>query len=282
MLAFTVSGVACCVLFAYIHDAFLRIRQLSILAMQGEEKGITSTLDGLSTIRAFSAEDYVVEKQCEIADRSTALSLIRRSIINWMSLRMDFCSELAALAATLLIFAYKEDHNVEYLAFSYAQKIATAVSTLVTATLVFEREMGVIEYGLEYADLESEDAPDDPPVISGKRPDPYRIEFRNVKLQYCSNSAPVVKEFTATIEPGEHIAVVGEYGNWYLYALLTNTHPCCLRRSVLPIALYRFVDLRQGQILFNGEDISKMELRRHRSRISFIPRVGITLLIELF
>ena len=194
--------------------------------MQEEEKRVANTLDGLSTVRAFSAEDYVVEKQCEIVDRSTALSLIRRSIINWMGLRMDFCSELAALAATLLIFEYEEEHYVGYLAFSYSRKIAAAVSTFVMAMLVFERDMGVIEHGLEYADLESEGAGQsyDPPASSSNFSEPGPIEFRNVTLRYCSNSPPVVKEFTATIEPGEHIAVVGEYGNWYLYALLTYTH----------------------------------------------------------
>ena len=216
MLGFTVSGFLCCVLVAYAHQAFLQIQQLSILVMKEEEKGIAGTLDGLSTIRAFTAESYVFEKQCEIVDKSVALSLIQRSMFNWLSLRMDLCSEMAAFVALVLVFEYKEKEDVGYLAFSYAQKIATAVSSFVMAVFAFAWAMGVIEQGLNYADLEPEgaDQSDAPPAISRNSPDPGPIEFRNVTLQYSPDSPSVVEQFTATIEAKEHIAVVGRYGNW--------------------------------------------------------------------
>ncbi|MFA5966927.1 MAG: ABC transporter ATP-binding protein [Patescibacteria group bacterium] len=89
-----------------------------------------------------------------------------------------------------------------------------------------------------------------PKIIPGKIKLPSTIsapliEFKNISFKYPSSQVSVLKNFNLTIQPGEHLAIVGENG---------------AGKTTLIKLLLRFYDVDAGQILINGHDITKLDL----------------------
>lgn len=69
------------------------------------------------------------------------------------------------------------------------------------------------------------------------------VEFRNVKFGYENTDKIIIKDFSATISPGQKIAIVGPTG---------------AGKTTLVNLLMRFNELHSGEILIDGVPISQM------------------------
>lgn len=81
------------------------------------------------------------------------------------------------------------------------------------------------------------------PKLTGKRVP--RIEFKNVSFTYPEHNDPVFTDLNLTIEPGEHLAIVGENG---------------AGKSTLIKLLLRFYVPDSGQILIDGKDVRSIQI----------------------
>jgi ATP-binding cassette subfamily B protein len=81
-----------------------------------------------------------------------------------------------------------------------------------------------------------------------------RIEFRDVSFGY-GKGADVLTRLRFSAEPGETIALVGASG---------------AGKSTLISLLLRFYDPRQGQVLFDGQDIRSFSLKSLREQITVV------------
>ncbi|HEX2521964.1 MAG TPA: ABC transporter ATP-binding protein, partial [Terriglobia bacterium] len=90
------------------------------------------------------------------------------------------------------------------------------------------------------------------------------IEFRNVWFAYNSVAAKdgrasewdwVLKDVSFKVSPGESVAIVGHTG---------------AGKTTLTSLLMRFYDTQKGQILLDGHDIRKLDLRQLRSAFGFV------------
>ena len=88
------------------------------------------------------------------------------------------------------------------------------------------------------------------------------LSFNNVTSRYPGSKAGsdsiTLKNVSFSLLSGEKIGVVGRTG---------------AGKSSLVLALYRLLEQVEGEILFDGVDISSFKLERHRSRITIIPQV---------
>lgn len=82
------------------------------------------------------------------------------------------------------------------------------------------------------------------------------IELKNVDFAYLGNRK-VLDGFELAIKPGERIALVGQSGGG---------------KSTIVKTLFRFVDLTGGQIVIDGQDISKVTQDSLREQISLVPQ----------
>ena len=83
------------------------------------------------------------------------------------------------------------------------------------------------------------------------------IEFQDVVVQYGTNSAPVINGLNLIVHGGETIALVGASG---------------AGKSTLVSLLPRFVDLRSGQILLDGQDVRQWNLKALRAQFAFVSQ----------
>jgi ATP-binding cassette subfamily B (MDR/TAP) protein 1 len=85
-----------------------------------------------------------------------------------------------------------------------------------------------------------------------------RVEFRNVDFTYPSRpDKPALKDISFLIQPGQFIGIVGRSGSG--------------KSSALAL-IERFYDPCGGQILIDGQDISKLSAQQHRSRLGFVSQ----------
>lgn len=85
------------------------------------------------------------------------------------------------------------------------------------------------------------------------------IEFKNVCFNYDNdiNGKMILDEISFTIPAKKRVAIVGATGSG---------------KSTIMRLLYRFYNLIDGQILIDGQDISKLSLHDLRSNIAIVPQ----------
>ena len=78
----------------------------------------------------------------------------------------------------------------------------------------------------------------------------------DVKLRYRPNTEIVLDGLNFKVEPGQKIGIVGRSG---------------AGKTPLTMALTRIVELASGRILIDGVDVSKIDLKVLRDKITMIP-----------
>ncbi|MFW6070605.1 MAG: thiol reductant ABC exporter subunit CydD, partial [bacterium] len=90
-----------------------------------------------------------------------------------------------------------------------------------------------------------------------------RIQFENVSVSYSDGQRPALRDFSLTIERGQHVALVGASGSG---------------KSTVAHLLLRFVQPDGGQIfLANGTQrtpLSEVDARAWREQIAWVPQRG--------
>lgn len=82
------------------------------------------------------------------------------------------------------------------------------------------------------------------------------LKLDHVVLRYRPTTEIVLDELTFIAKPGEKIGIVGRTG---------------AGKSTICLSLSRIVEIVQGQIIIDGEDISKINLAHVRASITVIP-----------
>lgn len=83
-----------------------------------------------------------------------------------------------------------------------------------------------------------------------------RIEIKDATMRYRPNTPNVLKGLFCTIEPQEHIGIVGRTGSG---------------KSSLALTLFRLIELSRGKILIDNIDISTVGLRKLRRSLVLVP-----------
>lgn len=83
------------------------------------------------------------------------------------------------------------------------------------------------------------------------------ISFKNVDFTYPHTGIHALQKFSLEINKGEKIAIVGKTGSG---------------KSTIAQLLLRMYDPQQGDILFDGVSIKKIDLNSLRSQISYVPQ----------
>ncbi|MGQ9627423.1 MAG: ABC transporter ATP-binding protein [Anaerolineae bacterium] len=83
-----------------------------------------------------------------------------------------------------------------------------------------------------------------------------RIEFRHLKFSYTGEEV-VLPDFTLEIRPKETLALVGHTGSG---------------KSSVARLIARFYEFQGGQLLIDGRDIRRLDLRQYRQHIGFVPQ----------
>ncbi|KAJ7761604.1 hypothetical protein DFH07DRAFT_903306 [Mycena maculata] len=220
-------------------------------------------LEGIVTVRAFSAEKRFMDKLHERLDASTQLWYAFWMTNRWLLLNFDFLGSISVFTTACFAITFLDDDaGLAGLAITSALNFSQGVYLTLRYWTTLELDLNCVERVVEYLNL-----PQEPPaIIESYRPPAYwpsasrndeLIRMEDVVIRYAPELPPVLRGVSFSLKAGERVGLVGRAGSG---------------KSTLATALLRFVDPSSGMVIIDGIDISKIGIHDLRSRITFIPQ----------
>ncbi|KAJ7655558.1 hypothetical protein DFH06DRAFT_1200413 [Mycena polygramma] len=223
-------------------------------------------LNGIVTVRAFSAEKRFLDNLFTRIDLTTKMWYTFWMTNRWLLLNFDFLGMFTLHAvfftAMFSIHFLVDNAGLAGLAITSALNFATSVYWACRFWTGLELNLNSVERIIEYLDL-----PQEPPaIIESNRPPAYwpssakndsLIVAENLSIKYAPDLPAVLQDVSFSLKAGERIGLLGRTGSG---------------KSTLAMSILRFTDPSSGRILIDGIDISKIGVQDLRSRLTFIPQ----------
>ncbi|KAG9233617.1 putative ABC bile acid transporter [Amylocarpus encephaloides] len=257
VIVLSVSLLSLCL---YIAVMFLpgarEVKRLESNAKSPVFEQFGSALTGVGTIRAFDKTDvYITRMFSKIDDHSTSYWHLW-AFNRWMGWRMSIIGGFFATFVSIIILLMKDiDASLAGFALSFALEYTSTIVYTIRHYANIELDMNAAERIVEYSILPTETLEGaDPPAAW---PSEGKLEVNDLVVAYAPDLPPVLKGLSFLVERNERIGVVGRTG---------------AGKSSLTLALFRFLEAREGSIHIDGLDISKIKLEALRSRLAIIPQ----------
>lgn len=220
----------------------------------------SETLTGVSTIRAYKAEEFFISKCYKNVDINQCCYYPSIIANRWLAVNLEFCGNCIVLFAALFAVLSRDSLSAGSvgLIVSYALPVTAALSWLVRMSSELETNIVAVERIIEYSETPTEAAWELPENKPNQHwPQVGKVEFCDYSLRYRPELELVLKGITCCFTPNEKIGVVGRTG---------------AGKSSLTLSLFRIIESAGGRILIDDLDISKMGLYDLRSRLTIIPQ----------
>ncbi|KAG7502088.1 Multidrug resistance-associated 4 [Solea senegalensis] len=248
--------------FLYLRRYFLQtsrdIKRLESTTRSPVFSHLSSSLQGLSTIRAFKVQQRFQQIFDEHQDLHSEAWFLFLTTSRWFAVRLDgICSLFVTITAFGCLFLR---HGLEPgavgLALSYAVTLTGMFQWGVRQSAEIENMMTSVERVVEYTELESE-----APWETDKKP-PHdwpkegSITFDRVNFSYSASEPLVLKNLSVVFTAREKVGIVGRTG---------------AGKSSLISALFRLAE-PEGRIMIDGFLTSTIGLHTLRQKMSIIPQ----------
>ncbi|KAL1409872.1 hypothetical protein Q8F55_003871 [Vanrija albida] len=223
--------------------------------------GFAEILDGVVSVRAFSAEKRFFDNLCKAFDTTQTAYYYVWMNNRWLLLRFDLLGSLTVLGSSILALSGTVSAGSTGIIILRAQGFVTSCYWVSRFWSQLEIDFNSVERVEEYLGV-----PQEPPAeIAGSRPPAYWpsnapndsfVSARDVEIKY-SPELPTVFKGSFDIKAGEKIGLIGRTGSG---------------KSTIAMSLLRFVDPTSGTLEIDGIDITTIGVDDLRSRITYIPQ----------
>ncbi|KAJ5482896.1 hypothetical protein N7539_006342 [Penicillium diatomitis] len=215
-----------------------------------------SSLTGLLTIRAYGKPHIYIEQMQHLVDGHARAYWHQWLLTRWLGTRINIIGAIFTTCVAVLVTSQNgADAAAAGFAIGFSIQLYSAITLLTQVYTSLELDLNSVDRVLEYSDVESERYEGiDPPAAW---PTEGRLEIANLTVKYASDLPPVLRGLNINIKGNQRVGIVGRTG---------------AGKSSLALALFRFLEASQGQILIDGIDIAKMTLTQLRSRLAIIPQ----------
>ncbi|XP_022162518.1 probable multidrug resistance-associated protein lethal(2)03659 isoform X2 [Myzus persicae] len=221
---------------------------------------LNASLQGLTTIRAFEAEDILCKEFDGHQDLHSSTWYLFITSSEAFGFALDMICFIYICILTLSFLVVKNDNfgGDVGLVITQAISLTGALQWGIRQLAELDNQMTSVERVLEYTNVPQEaslhSSPDKKPPKEW--PDKGRIVFENFYLRYSLDAEYVLKNLNIQIQGMEKIGIVGRTG---------------AGKSSLIGALFRLA-LNEGNITIDGIEIHELGLHDLRSKISIIPQ----------
>ena len=216
---------------------------------------LQENLTGIRVVKAFANEKYEINKFNNSLDEYTSVwkRVTKRMSTFWGVSDVLTYTQLLVVFILSVYFIVNKGMSLDQAAvmFLYTEQIAWPCRSLGRQLAEFGKTSIACGRILEVLDKESEHKQEEnlTPEITGD------IEFKNVSFKFDDATIPTLKNINLTINSGEVVAIVGKTGSG---------------KSTFVNMLNRLLDPSEGQILLNGNDITKIDKKWVRKHVGII------------
>ncbi|KAG8186529.1 hypothetical protein JTE90_023957 [Oedothorax gibbosus] len=222
---------------------------------------LSTSLYGLTTIRAFKAQQPFEVSFDHYQDKHTATWFMFISVTRWFGIVLDWLCVIYISCVTIGMVILSEDP-------SYASKAGLAIASALQLSGSFqwgvrqsaevESQMTSVERVIEYSNLKPEASLESSDEKKPAKNWPSRgyITYKNVSLKYSPNEPPVLKNLNFEIYPEEKIGIVGRTG---------------AGKSSMIATLFRMTE-PEGEVKIDGVATKDIGLHDLRRKVSIIPQ----------
>uniref|UniRef100_A0A4W4GHG7 ATP-binding cassette, sub-family C (CFTR/MRP), member 10 n=1 Tax=Electrophorus electricus TaxID=8005 RepID=A0A4W4GHG7_ELEEL len=237
------------------------LKRLCSLTLSPVYSHFSETLSGLSTVRASGHAARFEEENERRLDQNQRCLFISNAAMQWLDIRLQMIGVSVVTVISVISLIEHQIRSIDPglvgLALSYALSVTNLLSGLIFSFAQTEMQLVSVERTEEY----STSIPQEPQyggvAVPASWPEHGRVEFDGAVLTYRPGLPNALDGVSLVVNPGEKVGVVGRTGSG---------------KSTLFLALFRMVELNQGRILLDGEDISQIGLSQLRSKLAIIPQ----------
>jgi ATP-binding cassette subfamily B protein len=219
---------------------------------------VADTVTNLMAVRTAAAELQERARVEELMQQSVNADLRARSIFMKTQLQLETSivigTLLALVGGTTMAVHHWTSTAAIYLILYYSAQVAMSMQQSFEHLRSLARSLG---RAAKFTAISAEEVEiTNRPGAGPLRVSSGRIEFNRVGFGYLSHRR-LFDDLTLTVKPGEHVALVGPSGSG---------------KSTLSKLLLRFMDIDEGAVVIDGQDIRDITLGSLRSQISYVPQ----------
>eukprot|EP00475_Leptophrys_vorax_P014260 TRINITY_DN20660_c0_g1_i1.p1 TRINITY_DN20660_c0_g1~~TRINITY_DN20660_c0_g1_i1.p1 ORF type:complete len:828 (-),score=189.95 TRINITY_DN20660_c0_g1_i1:24-2222(-) len=221
---------------------------------------VSSTMEGLVSVRAFGRQDVFMQVFQEKVDANNKIWFSYIGLARWIGFRMDYLvAVIIGLTAFLGVLLRTTLNPADVaLSLTYVMQITGTFQWTIRQSAETENLMTSVERIVSYCNLPREEKLNEANYDLPKNwPSEGRIEMRDLHVRYREDLAYVLRGVNTVIEDKEKVGVCGRTGSG---------------KSTWFKACFRLVEPCGGTIFIDGVDICKITLNDLRSKLSIIPQ----------
>ncbi|CAE6535559.1 unnamed protein product [Rhizoctonia solani] len=215
-------------------------------------------LAGITSIRAYGAEDQFKNEVMKRVDKYTRASRTFYNLNRWISFRMDALGGLFAsgLAAYLVYVGSSPEASNTGFSLNRAVLLSSGIIWWVRVLNDLEVQGNSLERIQAYVEIEQEVVPVPEKIPPARWPTSGNIVVENLTARYSSDGPAVLHGLSFEIKNGERIGIVGRTGSG---------------KSSLTLTLLRMIPI-EGNIYYDGIPTHAINLDALRTNITMIPQ----------
>ncbi|KAH6912895.1 ATP-binding cassette transporter [Coprinopsis sp. MPI-PUGE-AT-0042] len=261
--AFLLPGVLVAVVGAYYGQIYIQTqlpvkRELSN-AKQPVLAHFSAAIAGLTSLRAYGAQEAFVNQSLERIDRYSRAARTHYNLSRWIGVRIDVLGSLfaAGLAAYLV---YSRDLTASNTGFSLNMAVGFSgvIFRWIRVLNEFEVQGNSLERIERYVDVEHEKKPSEDGVPPAYWPADGTLHVQNLSARYSPGGPRVLHDISFEVKSGERVGIVGRTGSG---------------KSSLTLALLRCI-FTEGTVIYAGRDTSTLNLDALRGSLTIIPQMA--------
>lgn len=238
------------------------VKRLDSLARSPRYAHFKETLQGLAVIRAFDQPDWAMNQFYVKLKYSTEMFHTHYMVNRWFSSRLPLIGAVISTCTGLMvIFSSSRGYiaaGTAGLVTVYALDFWRHLNWGVRIFSDLESRMTSVERLQFYCDMPAEKNYIGQPIeLEETWPQSGDLEFKNVSIRYADHLPLILKNISFKIKSGSKVGLVGRTGSG---------------KSTIIQSVYRFVDIAEGEILFDHKSIHHIPLKRIRKNLAVIPQ----------
>ncbi|EMD37786.1 hypothetical protein CERSUDRAFT_65379 [Gelatoporia subvermispora B] len=216
-----------------------------------------TTISGLTSIRAYAAENAFRQELFRCIDRYVRASLSYYELARWVSVRLDALGGLfAASLAAYMVYGRQLGASNTGFSLAMAVEFSRMILWWIRIFNVFELN-GHLERIQQYLTIEHEPEPSKTGNPPAYWPSSGALRVEQLSARYSSDGPLVLRDISFEVKSGEHVGIVGRTGSG---------------KSSLVLALLRCI-VTEGHVSYDGIQTDTINLDILRSKVTVIPQV---------